>query len=134
MVAALFAFTSLDSEAQSQTIQDYLGWSEGRRIGYVQGWFEGVYHASINEDVLEPYRTLPGGGWVGTPRSLSNAYLDLIECHDMLWEYVNDMAADLAGYLARRMNAPRRAPPSPTDTLLITHVPRFFREACSDFR
>ena len=64
--------------------------------------------------------------WVGTPRVLSEAYLDLIQCHDTLWEYMNDMAADLAGYLARRMNAARRAPPSSTDTDLGTNVASFF--------
>ena len=62
--------------------------------------------------------------WVGTPRVLSEAYLNLIQWHDTLWEYMNDMAADLAGYLARRMNAARLPlPPIPTS---VRTSPVFF--------
>ena len=131
IVATLFVFAPAGGEGQ--TVQDYLGWSEERRMGYVQGWVDGVYHASAHEDVLEPdFRSLPGGGSVGMPRVVPDGYLDFAQCHDNRWEYLNVLVADLATYLRSRLDL--GVFNGASGDRLGTNVARFFREACSDFR
>ncbi len=122
IVAALLVLAPKGAEAQ--TVREYLDWSEGRRIGYIQGWMDGLYHASAHEDVLEPYRPLPGGGSVGMPRAVPDAVFRLIQCQDSRWEYYNLMVTDIATYFASQ--------PQDYDDPLRTNIPRFFREACSD--
>ena len=85
-------------------------------MGYVQGWYDGAYHASLYEDVLEPD---------GMIRVIDDGMLVLAQCFDLRWEFYDDLETDLTMYLASRRES---------DADLGANVGRFFRGVCSRLR